>query len=74
MPNKKEEFYAQIRQETESKVIVYKDFQEQIDRLNKATKQSLESLKTDMKFVAKQIEANNQMLNLQGLEPVKFDK
>ena len=74
MPNKQQEFYAQLKQETEAKVVVYKDFQDQIDRLNKATKQSVEALKTDMKFLSKQIDANNQMLNIQGVEPVKFDK
>ena len=74
MPNKQQEFYAQVRQETEAKVQTYRDFQEQIDRLNKVTKQSVEALKSDMKFLSKQIDANNQMLNMQGVEPVKFEK
>ena len=74
MPSKQQEFYAQLRQETEAKVQTHKDFQEQIDRLTKTMKQSIDALKTDMKFIAKQIDANNQMLNMQGSEPVKFEK
>jgi len=74
MPNKQEEFYVGIRQETEQKIQTYQEFQKQIDLLKKHTKNSVDALKADMKFIAKQIEANNQMLQLQGLDVVKFDK
>ncbi len=63
MSEKQQEFYTQLRQETEVKVASYKDFEKQ-----------MQEAKDAMKFLAKQIEANNQMLQLQGLEPVKFDK
>lgn len=74
MPNKQEEFYAQIKQETEAKVQTYREFMKQIEQLKSHTDKSINALKTDMKFLAKQIEANNQMLHLQGLEPVKFER
>ncbi|GAH33752.1 unnamed protein product [marine sediment metagenome] len=74
MPSKQQEFYAQLRQETEFKVGMYKDFQTQIESLKARTQESIKTLQIDMKFIAKQIESNNQMLNMQGVEPVKFDK
>ena len=58
-----QEFYDQLRGETETKVASYQSFAKQ-----------LKETKDTMKFLAKQIEANNQMLTLQGLEPVKFEK
>jgi len=61
MPN--DEFYAQLKQETEGKIKAYKQFSE-----------DAEEAKKSMKFLAKQIEANNQMLQLQGLDIVKFEK
>ncbi len=61
MPN--EEFYKELRQETETKVDAYKGFAKQ-----------LQETKDAMKFLAKQIGANNQMLNMQELEPVKFER
>ena len=61
MPN--EEFYNELRKETEGKIKAYKQFSE-----------DAEEAKKSMKFLAKQIEANNQMLQLQGLDIVKFDK
>jgi len=61
MPN--DEFFIQLRQETEDKVKAYKDFAKQ-----------MQDAKDAMKFLAKQIEANNQMLQLQGLDVVKFEK
>lgn len=74
MPNKQEEFYAEIRQETETKVATYTEFKAQIAQLKFKTDKAIEAYKNDMKFLAKQIEANNQMLQLQGLDVVKFDK
>lgn len=61
MPN--DEFYAQLKEETETKVKAYKEFAKQ-----------MQDAKDAMKFLAKQIEANNQMLQLQGLDAVKFEK
>ena len=58
-----QEFYNQLRGETETKVASYQTFAKQ-----------LQEARDTMKFLAKQIEANNQMLTLQGLEPVKFEK
>lgn len=74
MINKQEEFYNQIRLETEVKIKTYKEFQEQISRLKALTEDSISKLKTDMKFIVKQIESNNQMLSIQGFDPVEFDK
>ncbi|MDD4876428.1 MAG: hypothetical protein PHQ86_04770 [Dehalococcoidales bacterium] len=74
MPIKQQEFYAQLRQETEQKIQTYSEFQEQIDKTKKHADDAITALKTDMKFLAKQIEANNQMLQLQGLDTVKFEK
>ena len=58
-----QEFYNRLREETETKVASYQTFAKQ-----------LKETKDTMKFLAKQIEANNQMITLQGLEPVKFEK
>ena len=74
MPSKQEEFYAQLRQETEAKVQTYQDFKEQIKQVKAITQETIRTLQVDMKFIAKQIDSINQMLNIQGLEPVRFDK
>ncbi len=63
MQTKQEEFYTQLRQVTETNVQAYTEFALQEKKIKEA-----------MKFIAKQIEANNQMLTLQGLEPVKFER
>lgn len=58
-----QEFFQQLRAETEVKVKAYKEAQE-----------GIATLKNMMKLYAKAIEANNQMLALQKLEPVKFER
>ena len=74
MPSKQQEFYNTLRQETETRVQTYQEFQKQIDGIKLNSKQRIKDLQADMKFIAKQIEANNKMLAEQGQEIVKFDK
>jgi hypothetical protein len=68
-----QEFYNQLRQETESKVQTYKDFQTQIEKIKADTKERIEKLKADIKVIAKQIEVNNNILKDRGQEIVKFE-
>lgn len=74
MPSKQQEFYDQLRQETETKVQTYREFQEQVEQIKASSAKKIDALKVDMKFISRQIESNNQMLGIQGLETVKFDK
>lgn len=73
MPNKQQEFYSQLRQETETKVQTHNEFAAQIKTLETRTRDAITALKADQKFLAKQIKANNKMLASQDIEPVKFD-
>lgn len=67
-------FYERLRKETEIKVQTYNEFFELIETTKKSMEEQIDKIKSDMKFISKQIESNNKMLNIQGLEPVKFDK
>ena len=72
MPSKQQEFYTQLRQETEGKVSTHQEFAKQIEVIKTTSAQRIKDLKDDMKFLAKQIAENNKKLKLQGQEVVKF--
>ncbi len=72
MPSKQQEFYTQLRQETEARVQTYLEFQKQIESIKDNAKQRIKDLQNDMKFIRKQIEANNELLKAQGQEIVNF--
>ncbi len=59
MPN--QEFYEELRKETEGKIKAYKQFSE-----------NAEETKKSMKFLAKQIKSNNDLLKDKGQEVVVF--
>jgi capsule polysaccharide export protein KpsE/RkpR len=71
---KQSDFYTQLKQETETKVVTYKDFSQQILSLNQSTAQKINTLKADMKFISKQIADNNKKLKAQGQPTVEFGK
>jgi hypothetical protein len=72
MPSEQQEFYTQLRTETEARVQTYQEFQKQIDTIKSTSAQRIKDLKDDMKFIAKQIDENNKLLASQGQEVVKF--
>ncbi len=66
MPSKQQEFYSQLRQETENKVLTYQEFAKQIESIKASSAQRIKDLKADMKFLAKQIDESNKKLKEQG--------
>lgn len=66
------EFYTELKQETETKVKRYQDFGKQIDRIKDTSARDIAKLKDDMKFIARQIKANNTQLKTQGQDIVEF--
>ena len=72
MPSKQQEFYNQLKAETEAKAKTYAEFAEQITRIKADSKERIKKLQFDMKFIAKQIETNNALLKKQGQEIVNF--
>ena len=74
MEEKQKEFYETLRQETEQKLQTYRDFAMQIEEVKSLADKTIKGLKDDMRFIVKQIEANNNLLRSNGLEPVSFDR
>ncbi len=72
MPSKQQEFYNQLRQETETRVQTYPEFHKQIHDIKLSSKKRIKDLLDDMKFIRKQIDTNNKLLKEQGQEIVKF--
>ncbi len=72
MASKQQEFYTQLKQETEGKVLTHQEFAKQIESLKASAAERIKALKVDMKFLAKQIAENNKKLQKQGQETVKF--
>ena len=72
MPSKQQEFYTQLKQETEGKVNTHQEFAKQIEVIKASSAQRIKDLKADMKFLAKQIVENNKKLVAEGQEAVKF--
>ena len=73
MPSKQQEFYSQLKQETEARVQTHADFQKQIESIKTYSALKIKDIKADMKFIAKQIDENNKKLAEQGQEMVKFE-
>ena len=74
MDDTQKEFYETLIHETEQKVKTYKDFAKQIEIVKNINNQTIKGLRQDMRFIERQIEANNQLLSQNGLETVRFDR
>lgn len=61
--NEGNDFYTKLRAQTEEYLNDYNHFSKK-----------LQDAKEALKFLARHIEDNNEMLTKQGLEPVKFER
>ena len=72
MPNEQQDFYTQLKEETERKVQIHQEFQNRIDDIKSISATQIKNLQIDMKAIAKQIKSNNQLLKERGQEIVRF--